>query len=123
MLKEDASPSRLASEETYNSEGTEMLSSTGPEHMVMLDNGETAPARKVLKLSYGEGAPSEGGPYPLVTTQTTAAADMAKGGEEQDARTTITSFAGQEGLGWKLRKPTSVSAIAGLRQPHAHDAL
>jgi RHS repeat-associated protein len=116
-VKDENKGEGLWSVNTYNSEGTELLSSTGPEHEVMLENGKEVKASKITKYSYGEGAPSEGGPYPLVTKQTTAA---LKGSEELDTRTTTTAYTGQEGLGWKLRKPTSVTAnVGGLNLTHS----
>ena len=48
-----------------------------------------------------------------MTKRTNAAENMAKGGEEGEVRTTLTSYAGQENLGWKLHKPTSVTADPG----------
>lgn len=116
-VKEKVSPSDYATSETYNSEGTELQSSSGPEHTV-LANGEAVAARKLTKYSYGEGAPSEGGPYPLVTKQTMSAEKAS--GEEAGTRTTTTSYAGQGGVGWKLRKPTTVTAdVGGLNLTHA----
>jgi RHS repeat-associated protein len=106
----DAGANKLDTKYSFNTEGTELLSSTGPQHTVMLANGKTISARKLSKYSYNEGAPSEGGPYALATKQTEAAED---GSEEADVRTTTTSYDGQQGLGWKLRKPTSVTADAG----------
>ncbi len=102
----------LDTENTYNSEGTELQSTTGPEHTVRLANGEESQARKVSRYFYEEGAPA-GGPYDLVTKRTNAAENMAKGGEEGEVRTTLTSYAGQKNLGWKLHKPTSVTADPG----------
>jgi RHS repeat-associated protein len=112
-LKEGSNGMDLSTLNTYNSEGTELLSSTGPEHKVIPANGgKEVTARKVTKYSYDEGAPTEGGPYALVTKQTTAALNMATN-EEEDPRTTTTAYSGQEGVGWKLRKPTSVTADVG----------
>jgi RHS repeat-associated protein len=99
---------RLATKSEYNSEGTQIKSTTAPQHMVALaSGGAPVAARKLTKYTYDEGAPSEGGPYGLVTKQTESA---LVGSEEKDTRTTKTSYAGE---GWKLRKPTSVTADPG----------
>jgi RHS repeat-associated protein len=96
----------LDSESTYNSEGTELLGTLGPQHTVKLANGSEVQARNHSLYSYNEGAPAEGGPYNLVTKVTDGA---QYSGKEEDVRTTTTSYSGQENLGWSLRKPTSVT--------------
>ncbi len=96
----------LDSQFTYNGDGTELLSQLGPRHTVKLTNGEEVAARHHTIYNYDEGAP-EGGPYRLVTKLTEGA--QIEGRSEQDIRTTTTSYGGQEGLGWKLREPTSVT--------------
>jgi RHS repeat-associated protein len=93
-------------ENTYNTEGTELQSTLGPEHNVKLSNGTQVQARHHLQYSYDEGAPAEGGPYGL-PTKTTESTRYA--GKEEEIRETTTSYAGQENLGWKLHKPTSVT--------------
>ncbi len=96
----------LDSESVYNEEGGELLETTGPQHKVKLSSGSEAQARSHVKYYYNEGAPTEGGPYHLVTKSTSAALVT---GKEEDVRTTVTAYAGQSNLGWKLRKPTSVT--------------
>ncbi len=100
----------LDSKSTYNETGsepgTQLLSTLGPQHTVKLSNGTQVQARAHTVFSYNEGAPAEGGPYRLVT-KTTQGAQYA--GKEEDVRTTLTSYSGQENLGWKLREPTSVT--------------
>ncbi len=92
--------------------GTQLLSTRGPQHTVKLPVGkegkvnEEVLAREHISYSYSEGAPAEGGPYNLVTKTIDGAETATK--EEFDKRTTETSYGGQSGLGWKLRKPTSV---------------
>jgi RHS repeat-associated protein len=98
----------LSTSSTYNSEGTELLSSLGPQHTVKLPSGETVQARDHTVYSYDQEAPTEGGPYRLVTEDTQGAQIVGK--EEADKRTIKTSYSGQENLGWKLRQPTSVTA-------------
>jgi RHS repeat-associated protein len=111
----------LSTESTYEEKGlepgTELLSTLGPQHTV---GNETKPSEQLLGREsthyyYNETAPSEGGPYHLVTRQTTAL--KVKG--ESEKRTTRTSYAGQSNLGWKLRKPTSVTTpSSGLALTH-----
>ncbi len=103
--------------------GTELLSTLGPRHTVKLAVGkegkvnEETLARKRTNYSYNEGAPSEGGPYHLVTKLVEEAETSSK--EIFDARTTETSYSGQSDLGWKLHKPTSVTTDpGGLKLAH-----
>jgi RHS repeat-associated protein len=103
---------QLDTESTYNESGseagTELLSTLGPQHTVELTNGTKTQAREHTVYSYNEGAPSEGGPYHLVTRMTEGA--QVEGKEEAASiHTTKTSYSGQDNLGWKLRKPTSVT--------------
>jgi RHS repeat-associated protein len=113
----------LDTESTYNTTGsepgTELLSVLGPQHNVELTNGTKAEARAHTVYSYDEGAPTEGGPYHLVTT-TTEGAEIAGKEEPASVRTTKLSYSGQEkNLGWKLRKPTSVTVDpSGLKLVH-----
>jgi len=99
----------LDTKNTYNAEGTELVQTLGPEHETKPTAGASErEARAYVKYYYDEGAPSEGGPYNLVTKTVTGG-----GNYEFSKRTTITSYAGQEGLGWELRKPTSVTTDFG----------
>jgi RHS repeat-associated protein len=101
----------LSTESTYNTEGTELTSAVGPEHKIKLPNGEEVQARKHTAYSYNEGAPTEGGPFYLVT-KTIETAKLANG-EEKAPRTITDSYSGQEGLGWKLKEPTSTTTTPG----------
>ncbi len=109
--EECKSATELTYEEKGTEPGTELLGSVGPQHTVELASGkggkvnEEALARERTNYYYNEGAP-EGGPYHLVTKTIDSAENASK--EEFDKRTTETSYSGQGGLGWKLRKPTSV---------------
>ncbi len=94
----------LDMQKTYGSEGTELLSTLGPKHTVKLANGTSVQARAHTVYSYDEGALS-GGPYRLVTKVTEGA--QITGEPEADIRTTTTSYAGQNNLGWLLREPTA----------------
>ena len=106
----------LDSKSTYGSEGTELLSSLGPQHNVALANRTEAQARASVHYFYDEGAPSEGGPYRLLTKTTTAA---LVGSKEEEVRTTVNSYGGQNGIGWRLRKPTSTTSDpSGLKLTH-----
>jgi RHS repeat-associated protein len=99
--------------------GTALLESKGPQHTIELTNGTKAEGREHTVYSYNEGAPAEGGPYHLVTTMTEGA-QIAGTEEPASVRTTKTSYSGQGGLGWKLRKPTSVTVNpGGLNLTHA----
>jgi RHS repeat-associated protein len=112
----------LDSESTYEEKGsepgTELLSTLGPMHNVESTTGTQAEGRDHSVYKYNEGAPSEGGPYRLVTKLTEGA---VIGGTEESAsvRTTTTSYSGQENLGWTLRAPTSVTTDpSGLDLTH-----
>jgi RHS repeat-associated protein len=106
----------LDTENTYNSEGTELQSTLGPQHTVKLASGTQVEARNHKQYAYEEGAPSEGGPYGL-PTKTTEGAQYS--GKEEEVRETAMAYAGQENLGWKLHRPTSVTADPkGLKLAH-----
>ncbi len=104
----------LYTESKYNSEGTELQETVGPEHKVKLPSGSEVEARKQVKYVYDEeGAPGGGaGPYRLVT-ETTEAADVVGYPKAEDKRTVKDSYSGQEGLGWKLHEPTSTTVAPG----------
>jgi YD repeat-containing protein len=96
---------KLDGESVYNEEDSELLETLGPEHKIKLANGSEVQARHRVKYTYDQGAPA-GEAYGLVT-ETVDSALVA--GVENDKRTTITSYSGQGALGWKLRKPTSIT--------------
>jgi RHS repeat-associated protein len=112
---------KYATEHTYEEKGpepgVEILSTRGPQHAVKLAVGkegkhnEEILAREHTTYYYNEKEPEEGGPYHLVT-KTIEAAETA-GKEEFDPRTTEIGYGGQNGLGWELRKPTSVTTDPG----------
>jgi RHS repeat-associated protein len=106
------------SESTYSSEGSELQSTLGPQHNVKLPSGTQAQARLSTHYYYEEGAPSEGGPYELVTKTTSAALLADK--EEVDMHTQTISYSGQDNLGWRLRKPTATTTDpSGLKLVHS----
>jgi RHS repeat-associated protein len=100
----------LYTEYQYNSPGTEVEETLGPEHEIKLPSGSEVEARKQVKYSYNEEGAPAGGPYRLATSTTEAA---LTGGKAEDARTVKNSYSGQEGLGWKLHEPTSTTVAAG----------
>lgn len=79
--------------------------------MKLATGGAEIEARAVTHYSYDEGSQQaeekNKETYNLVTKTTSGA--LLSNGEEKDVRTTVTSYNGQNDLGWKLRKPTSVT--------------
>ncbi len=122
-LKEGSKSAQMAkkldTENKYNGEtekesvepGTQLVETIGPEHKVKLASGPEVSARTRTQYTYDEGAP-QGETFDLVTkTQVGAMYE----GKEADVRETRVSYSGQKGLGWMLRKPTSVTTDpAGL---------
>jgi DNA-binding beta-propeller fold protein YncE len=104
----------LDTESGYSPDGTELRETRGPQHMVKLATGSEVLARNHVQYHYDEGAP---GGEPHLVTKTTDGAQYE--GKEADVRTTTTSYSGvswypgQTGIGWRLRKPTSVTTDAG----------
>ncbi len=111
-------------EEGGSEPGSELLSTLGPQHAIGLPNGTHVEARAHMVDSYNEGAPAEGGPYHLVT-KTTQGAMVAGKEEPETVRTAVMSYSGtgsQEGLGWKLRRPISVTTDpSGLDLVHTSE--
>ena len=102
----------LDTKEEYDSEGNEVLETTGPQHTIRLANGSEVQARDVSHNYYDENAPG-GETYHLVTKTTSAA---LVNGKEEEPRTVITSYGGG---GWSLRKPTMVTTDPnGLNLKH-----
>jgi RHS repeat-associated protein len=110
-LKEGAksaeASTKLDTQSTYNTEGSELTSTLGPRHAVKLPNGKEAQARSYTSYKYDEGVPTEGGPYHLLTRVAQGA--IVEGEPEQDERITTDTYSGQANLGWKLRRPTSIT--------------
>jgi YD repeat-containing protein len=118
------SPARsllLDTQSKHSADGTRLESSLGPLHEVTLANGKVVQARAHTQYTYDERTPGNevhpawvsGGwrnaevPHRLLTSTTEGA--QVQGGGEEDVRTIKDSYSGQEGLGWKLHKPTSVT--------------
>ncbi len=105
----------LDTKSVYNTEGTQVLETRGPQHAVKLSTGVEVQARNHVKYFYDEGEPG-GETFDLVTRMTDGAEYE---GKEADVRETTNSYSGQENLGWKLRKPTSVTVDPqGLKLTH-----
>ncbi len=97
--------SKLDSRRVYNAAGDELLETLGPEHTIRLANGSEAQARRRVKYTYDQNAPGVT-EYRLVT-ETVDSAVVA--GKEVEQRVTQDRYGGQKGIGWELRKPTSVT--------------
>ncbi len=106
---------QLDTKNSYAEGGTELSSTTGPEHLVKIAaTGKQEQARKNVRYYYDENAPAEGRPYRLVT-KTIEGASVGHGENELDARTITDSYNGQGNLGWKLHAPTAVSTSTGTQ--------
>jgi YD repeat-containing protein len=99
----------LSNEKIYNSEGSQLLETFGPEHKIKLASGTEEETRDRQKFSYNEGAPSSGEKYNLVTKSSSWAENSAK--LELDKHEAVTAYSnGAQGeLGWTLRKPLLVA--------------
>jgi tripartite motif-containing protein 71 len=104
----------LSTENIYNGEGTQLVESYRPEHKIKLANGAEVETHDRKKFSYDEGEPS-GEEHDLMTKvrEWTEETSSKKVVEEHE---TDVSYSGQqngkESLGWKLRRPTSVTSEA-----------
>lgn len=97
----------LSTRKVYNGEGTELLETYGPEHVIKLPSGSEEETRDRQRFSYNEGAPT-GEAHELITKTVGWAETSA--GKNLGQRETTTSYSGQEGLGWSLREPTLVAS-------------
>jgi len=116
---------KLSTETEYNLEGSQVLKTLGPEHEVKLASGEKVQARAVTHDYYSastkeaeekkQAEEKNKESYNLLTKSTESAliTSGAEKGKEKDTRETLDSYSGQEYLGWKLRKPTSVTREPG----------
>jgi len=103
---------KLDTKTEYASEGQQIAKITGPEHLVKLTSGGAwVSARSVTHNYYNEGAKAaeekNKETYNLLTKSTEGA--LLGNGTEEAKREAVTSYDGQEDLGWKLRKPTAVT--------------
>jgi YD repeat-containing protein len=99
----------LSGRDVYNSEGTELLETYGPEHAIRLSDGTEEETRDRQKLSYNEGAPT-GEAHDLVTKAVEWSETSS--GKNLDQQETKNSYSGQEDLGWALREPTLTTTTA-----------
>jgi RHS repeat-associated protein len=97
------------SQYTTAADGSQQLAdSYGPLHNATVPGQGTQQVRTHTHYVYDQGAPSTGGPYDLVTTQTTTASLGAgiPGTADADARTTQNAYSnGTDTTGWTLRTP------------------
>ncbi len=129
----DTYRNKCSKESEFNEErestepGTRLCEAEGPAHavkyMVGKEQKEAAYAREHVRYFYDEKVPAEGPSkesfanesFDLVTESKSLTEIVnSKGGveEEIEPRTTVTSYSGQNNLGWKLRAPTSVTDAA-----------
>ncbi|WP_405477583.1 RHS repeat-associated core domain-containing protein [Streptomyces canus] len=103
---------QLDTQYLYSADGTELLDTYGPAHQAMAA-GTTQTVRSHVHDTYDEGAPnqgldSDGQPYQLVTTETSAASPgvSVPGSGDVDVRTTRYVYSsGSDTLGWSLHTP------------------
>jgi sugar lactone lactonase YvrE len=109
---------RLDTKTEYSPEDNQIVKVLGPEHKVKLASGAEVQARAVTHDYYSNGTKKEEEEkkaaeeknketYNLVTKTTEGA--LLSSGKEEDKRETVDSYSGQGDLGWKLRKPTSLT--------------
>ncbi|HET7417080.1 MAG TPA: RHS repeat-associated core domain-containing protein [Solirubrobacterales bacterium] len=123
-LEAEASAPRsreLDTHSIYSSDGTEMLESWGPLHLVRLEKGETVEARLHRTVKYDEGAPAlkEGESAPRLPTKETTGAAIA--GRSGDADQHLSEYR----YNWTLRKQTESIVDPGglnIRRVTAYDA-
>ncbi|GIG63518.1 hypothetical protein Lfu02_78900 [Longispora fulva] len=99
---------QLDTENIYSADGMELLDSYGPLHAAAVTGyAQPQQVRTHRHSIYDEGAPSTGGPYRLVTTDTeTASLGSAIPGTDIDARTTRKVYGiGSDNTGWTLHSP------------------
>jgi RHS repeat-associated protein len=97
---------------SYNADGTQLLDEFGPEHTMKVGSSITV-GRTHTHFYYDAYAPSNPDPdfhYNLPTAKTVQA---RVGSADSDGRTTVYDYSGQSNLGWKLRKPTSITVDYG----------
>jgi RHS repeat-associated protein len=90
---------------TYNPDGTQLLTTLGPAHPVTLDNGQTVTGHDLTLNTYDQGAPAGTCPCGLVTTKVTGDRYWDDNGVSHDAdlNTTTTTY------DWTLRQPLVVT--------------
>lgn len=95
----------LDTQNTYSSDGTELLETLGPEHLIMLDDGTTTRARQDTNYAYSATSTYGEG---LVTQLVEGALEPGASSDVQ-TRTTSVDYSGQSNIGLSLGQPTSVT--------------
>jgi RHS repeat-associated protein len=95
----------LDSENTYSSDGTELLETLGPQHLIQLDSGTTTLARQDTTTTYGATSTYGQG----LPTQTVEGALEPGASSDVQTRTTTYQYSGQSNIGLSLGEPTSVT--------------
>lgn len=118
----------LDTESTYNTggdapAGTELVATLGPQHTIYVQSTSGGPptaytGRTDTQYTYDQDAPSPGGPFYLVTTETQGA-EVSGQSNDLDVTEATTSYSGQSDLGWTLHEPTSVTSV----DPNGSDSL
>jgi RHS repeat-associated protein len=99
----------LDTQNTYSTDGTELLETIGPQHLVALPSGITTIARHDTTNTYGTTA-NYGQP---LLTQTVQGALEQGAASDTDTRTTTYQYSGQSNVGLQIGKPTSVTEDPG----------
>jgi RHS repeat-associated protein len=94
-------------ERSYSSDGVNLLTESGPQHMMQLSDGSSVVARQQTTYTYDQGNPGGASITHLLTTKT-----VGSSFENADARTTTYDYSGQSNLGWTLGLPTSTAVDA-----------
>jgi YD repeat-containing protein len=95
----------LDTQNTYSGDGTELLETLGPTHLIAIADGTTASARDDTQYTYG--VTSNFG-QPLLSQVNEGAIESGASSDIQ-TRTTTYQYSGQSNLGLILGQPTSVT--------------
>ncbi|MET7708579.1 RHS repeat-associated core domain-containing protein [Micromonospora sp. NPDC005413] len=99
---------RLTTATVYADDGQRVLETFGPEHDVMLSTGAVVRGRTHTRFTYDEGAPANGGPFNLLTTERVSVSYVNLGQTaDADPRTTTTQY------DWTLKQATHVTTDPG----------
>jgi RHS repeat-associated protein len=102
-----AKAAELDTHRTYLPNNVDVKEEWGPLHRVALETGGTALARRHTVNEYDyTSSPAPSDDYHLTTKSTVSA---LVGSNDVDTRITGYDYGGQSNLGWKLRKPTTVT--------------
>lgn len=97
--------STLDTENTYSTDGTELLETLGPQHLIQLDSGTTTLARQDTTTTYGATSTYGQG----LPTQTVEGALEPGASSDTQTRTTTYQYSGQSNIGLSLGQATSVT--------------